>query len=139
MVPFTSSFSVGVFVPMPTTPPPSRPLDNPSLNSAAHGSGRKLSRSAAHNKLDTKKVRDLLKARGVTLLGGGLDEAPDAYKNSRKVIAAQADLVRVWAEFMPVIVRMAADSGSVLGEGKARDRRDSKPWRDRKGKKKKRH
>ena len=113
-------------------------LDNPSLNSAAHGSGRKLSRSAAHNKLDSKKVRELLKARGVTLIGGGLDEAPDAYKNSRQVIAAQADLVRVWAEFMPVIVRMAADSGSVLGEGKARDRRDSKPWRDRKGKKKRR-
>ena len=109
-------------------------LQNPSLNSAAHGSGRKLSRSQAHKKFDTKKVRALLKARGVTLLGGGLDESPDAYKNSREVIAAQADLVRVWAEFMPVIVRMAADSSSVLGEGKSRDRRDGKPWRDRKKK-----
>ncbi|MGB1252256.1 MAG: RtcB family protein [Candidatus Promineifilaceae bacterium] len=110
-------------------------LNNPSLNSAAHGSGRKMSRSQAHKKLDSKKVRELLKARGVTLIGAGLDEAPDAYKNSRDVIAAQADLVRVWAEFMPVIVRMAADSGSTLGEGQARERRDSKPWRDRKRKK----
>jgi tRNA-splicing ligase RtcB (3'-phosphate/5'-hydroxy nucleic acid ligase) len=47
----------------------------------------------------------------VKLLGGGLDEAPEAYKDSRVVMAAQADLVAAWAEFMPVIVRMDAPKG----------------------------
>ncbi len=98
-------------------------LDSPSLHSASHGAGRKMSRKAAHNKLDTKKVRSLLKARGVTLLGGGLDEAPDAYKDPRKVIAAQSDLVRVWGEFHPVIVRMAAD-GQTLGSSTKRNRKE---------------
>ena len=58
-------------------------------------------------------MRSYLKAKGVTLLGGGLDEAPDAYKDSRKVIAAQNELVKVWGEFHPVIVRMAADGQSL--------------------------
>ncbi|HFC11796.1 MAG TPA: RtcB family protein, partial [Anaerolineae bacterium] len=89
-------------------------LDSPSLHSASHGSGRKMSRGQAHKTFDRGKVRSLLKARGVTLIGGGLDEAPDAYKDPRKVLAAQSDLVRIWGEFHPVIVRMAAD-GTSLG------------------------
>ena len=109
-------------------------LTSPSLNSASHGSGRVLGRKAAAKKLDPKKVRSLLAARGVTLLGGGIDEAPDAYKNPHDVIAAQSDLVRVWAEFMPKIVRMAADSGSVLGEGSKRQRKEDDWKRDRRKK-----
>ncbi|MCK5920786.1 MAG: RtcB family protein, partial [Methylococcales bacterium] len=91
-------------------------LEHPSLNSAAHGSGRVLGRKRAIETLDANSVRKQLAKRGVTLLGGGLDEAPGAYKASRKVIAAQSDLVRVWAEFEPAIVRMAGDSGKTLGE-----------------------
>ena len=90
-------------------------LEHPSLNSAAHGSGRVLGRRQANKSLNANKVRAFLKSKGVTLIGGGLDEAPDAYKDSRRVIAAQSDLVRVWAEFHPVIVRMAADGGKLLG------------------------
>jgi tRNA-splicing ligase RtcB len=92
-------------------------LSHPSLNSAAHGSGRRMGRKQAHQRLDRQEVLKFLKKQGVTLLGGGLDEAPNAYKNSRDVIAAQADLVRVWAEFEPAIVRMAGDKkGKGLGE-----------------------
>ncbi|MCO5182440.1 MAG: RtcB family protein [Anaerolineae bacterium] len=91
-------------------------LEHPSLNSAAHGSGRQLGRKQAIRSLDSKQVRNSLEKKGVTLLGGGLDEAPDAYKDSRQVIAAQADLVEVWAEFRPKIVRMADDGGRSLGK-----------------------
>ena len=90
-------------------------LENKSLNSASHGSGRVLGRRQAIKKLDRNAIKAALKKKGVTLIGGGLDEAPDAYKDPRQVIAAQADLVDVWAEFMPVIVRMEAPRGKSLG------------------------
>jgi tRNA-splicing ligase RtcB (3'-phosphate/5'-hydroxy nucleic acid ligase) len=90
---------------------PEQVLENPSLNSAAHGSGRVLGRSQALKKIDPREVRQQLQKQGVKLLGGGLDEAPEAYKDSRVVMAAQADLVAAWAEFMPVIVRMDAPKG----------------------------
>lgn len=98
-------------------------LDSPSMHSASHGAGRRMSRRKAHESFDRGKVRSLLKARGVTLIGGGLDEAPDAYKDPRKVLAAQSDLVRIWGEFHPVIVRMAA-SGSSLGSSTKHNRKE---------------
>ena len=48
-----------------------------------------------------------LRERGITLIGGDLDESPQAYKPIEDVIAAQSDLVDVVGEFKPVIVRMA--------------------------------
>jgi tRNA-splicing ligase RtcB len=78
-----------------------------SLNSASHGAGRQMSRTKALNSLNKKEVRDLLAQRGVTLIGGDLDEAPMVYKDIHAVIAAQADLVEVLGKFTPKIVRMA--------------------------------
>lgn len=95
---------------------PEQILDHPSLNSAAHGSGRVLGRNQAFKTLNIQDVRKTLEKRGVTLIGGGLDEAPDVYKNSRQVIAAQSDLVAVWAEFEPIIVRMDGAKGKSLGK-----------------------
>lgn len=43
---------------------------------------------------------------GIVLVGGGVDEAPDAYKNIHQVMAAQTDLVEAVASFQPKIVRM---------------------------------
>jgi tRNA-splicing ligase RtcB len=77
-----------------------------ALNSASHGAGRALSRRAALNCI-TKTERDrYLKERGVTLLGGGLDEAPQAYKAVEAVVAAQSDLVEIVGRFKPLVVRM---------------------------------
>ena len=77
-----------------------------SLNSASHGAGRAMSRRAALDRI-TKTERDqYLKARGVTLLGAGLDESPQAYKNVEQVLAAQAELVDVIGKFRPIMVRM---------------------------------
>lgn len=46
---------------------------------------------------------------GITLIGGGKDEAPMAYKDIHEVMAAQQDLVDVVAIFTPKMVRMADD------------------------------
>ncbi|NDJ59696.1 MAG: RtcB family protein, partial [Chloroflexi bacterium] len=81
------------------------------LNSAAHGAGRAKSRRAALKEI-TKTERDrYLKARGVTLLGGGLDESPQAYKSIDDVINAQSDLIDVVGKFQPIMVRMADEKG----------------------------
>ena len=80
-----------------------------SLNSASHGAGRLMSRTKAFETL-TKTMRDqYLREKGVTLLGGGLDESPQAYKNINEVIAAQSELVEVIARFRPRIVMMTDD------------------------------
>ena len=84
-----------------------------SLNSASHGAGRKMSRRAAESSI-TRTQRDrYLQERGVKLLGGGIDESPQAYKDIREVIAAQTDLVEVLGQFMPRIVKMADEAGEV--------------------------
>ncbi|MCS6773795.1 MAG: RtcB family protein [Thermoflexales bacterium] len=80
-----------------------------SLNSASHGAGRQMSRNQAFNAI-TKKMRDAyLRERGVKLLGGGLDESPQAYKRIDEVIAAQSDLIDVIARFQPRLVMMTDD------------------------------
>jgi tRNA-splicing ligase RtcB len=80
-----------------------------ALNSASHGAGRQMSRRAALNTI-TKTERDrYLKERGVILLGGGMDEAPQAYKPINEVMEAQFELVDIVGRFKPIIVRMADD------------------------------
>ena len=92
-----------------------------SLNSAAHGAGRRMSRKQAFRELDWERVRRQLEAQGVELLSGGLDEAPDAYKDIRQVMAAQADLVVAVAEFHPKLVKM--DPGRSGGHRRKRKKR----------------
>jgi len=84
-----------------------------SLESASHGAGRLMSRTAALNSISRSTRDDYLKERGVTLLGGGMDESPQAYKPIDKVIAAQHDLVDVIGKFTPRIVRMADEPGDI--------------------------
>ena len=80
-----------------------------SLQSASHGAGRQMSRSKAKNSLTESAVKKYLEQQGVTLIGGGLDEAPMAYKDIHAVMAGQTELVDVLGEFYPKIVRMAGD------------------------------
>lgn len=82
-----------------------------SLYSASHGAGRLMSRKGALERI-TKPQRDrYLEERGVTLIGGGIDESPQAYKSIGDVIGAQSDLVDIVAEFKPILVRMADEPG----------------------------
>jgi tRNA-splicing ligase RtcB (3'-phosphate/5'-hydroxy nucleic acid ligase) len=80
-----------------------------SLDSAAHGAGRRLSRTKTRESTRWSHVKQVLAERNVTLLSAGLDEAPLAYKDIEQVMAAQRDLVRPLARFIPRIVRMAPE------------------------------
>ena len=81
-----------------------------SLESASHGAGRQMSRTAARETFRWAHVRPILEQAGVQLLSAGIDESPGAYKDIHSVMAAQADLVEVVARFDPRIVKMA-DAG----------------------------
>jgi tRNA-splicing ligase RtcB len=70
-----------------------------------------MSRKVAIKSIARLERDDYLRQRGVTLLGGGMDESPQAYKPIDAVIAAQQDLVDVIGKFMPRIVRMADEGG----------------------------
>lgn len=78
-----------------------------SLDSAAHGAGRVMSRTKAKKTFSWDEVRPLLASRGVRLLTAGLDEVPGVYKDIDEVMAAQADLVDPIARFLPRLVKMA--------------------------------
>ena len=77
-----------------------------SIYSASHGAGRKLSRTKAMQSITEKQLRDELAKHHVTLLGGGLDEAPFAYKNIEEVMKGQKSLVDIVGRFTPKIVKM---------------------------------
>jgi tRNA-splicing ligase RtcB len=78
-----------------------------SLQSAAHGAGRRMSRTRAKATFDWTTVQRFLKERRVTLLSAGLDEVPMAYKDIDTVMLAQQDLVEPLARFEPRLVKMA--------------------------------
>jgi tRNA-splicing ligase RtcB len=80
--------------------------ESASISSASHGAGRKMSRTAAINSITQNALKDMLGKHGVRLLGGGLDEAPHAYKDIDTVMAAQKKLVEVVGKFIPKIVKM---------------------------------
>src|SRR6186713_2308388 len=77
-----------------------------SVNSAAHGAGRKMSRTAALNTVTHDLLKKVLAQKGIKLLGGGLDEAPFAYKDIHQVMNAQRALVDTVGVFHPKIVKM---------------------------------
>jgi tRNA-splicing ligase RtcB len=80
-----------------------------SLNSASHGAGRVMSRSKAKENVTQNMLRQELERHAVELLGGGLDEAPMVYKDIRRVMGYQRELVEIIGEFSPKIVRMCGD------------------------------
>lgn len=80
-----------------------------AINSASHGAGRQMSRTKAIQSITKSDMKAILKDHNVTLIGAGLDEAPMAYKDINKVMAAQTELVDVVAKFEPKMVRMADD------------------------------
>jgi tRNA-splicing ligase RtcB len=98
--------------------------ESAAINSASHGAGRRMSRTAALNSITHKTLNDELAKHGVKLIGGGLDEAPFAYKDIHTVMDAQKQLVDTLGLFYPKIVKMDGatsrqwrkKSGEVLGE-----------------------
>lgn len=77
-----------------------------AVNSASHGAGRLMSRTKAMQSITHAALKDELAKHGVKLLGGGLDEAPFAYKDINLVMQSQKQLVDVVGKFTPKIVKM---------------------------------
>jgi len=95
-------------------------LQQASLCSTVHGAGRVMSRTEAAGKRNRKThqvikpgrisqeaLQTWLSGRGVILRGGGLDEAPQAYRRLPDVLQAQGSTVEVLHTLRPVIVVMA--------------------------------
>lgn len=80
--------------------------ENASINSASHGAGRRMSRTAALNSITAKQLKEEFEKHNVKLIGGGLDEAPFAYKDIEVVMKAQKHLVDTAGTFSPKIVKM---------------------------------
>ena len=98
------------------------PASADALYSTVHGAGRIMSRTAAKGKYvkdeNGKKIRQEGRVRhdemmkwlhkaGVTLRGGDLDEAPQAYRRLNEVLDAHGETIRVLHTLRPVGVAMA--------------------------------
>ena len=96
-----------------------------ALWSTVHGAGRVMSRTEARGKrkgwgakarivapgkVSWDMVNEWLGPKGVILRGGGLDEAPHAYRRLPEVISAQGETVKVLHTLTPVIVVMAGEN-----------------------------
>jgi tRNA-splicing ligase RtcB len=90
-----------------------------ALFSTVHGAGRVMSRTEAagkrtrsgmikkHGRIQPEMVEKWLAQKGVVLRGGGLDEAPQAYRRLPKVLEAQGPTIEVLHVLQPLIVVMA--------------------------------
>ncbi|MFF4449178.1 RtcB family protein [Streptomyces sp. NPDC001502] len=74
-----------------------------SFNSASHGAGRKMSRTAAKKRFSTRDLAEQTKGVECRKDSGVVDEIPGAYKSIEQVIDQQADLVQVVAKLKQVI------------------------------------
>lgn len=89
-----------------------------ALFSTVHGAGRVMSRTEAAGKrygphkgrggkISPKMMQDWVSARGVVLLGGGLDESPHVYRRLPDVLAAQGGTIEIQHTLRPLVVVMA--------------------------------
>jgi tRNA-splicing ligase RtcB (3'-phosphate/5'-hydroxy nucleic acid ligase) len=77
-----------------------------SINSASHGAGRLHSRGVCKSLFTLSDMKKQLAKADVSLIGGGIDECPMAYKNIDTVMALQSELVDVLGTFTPKFVKM---------------------------------
>jgi tRNA-splicing ligase RtcB len=94
-----------------------------SLYSTVHGAGRIMSRTEARGRFvkeGGKKIRQpgkvrhdewqaWMKDKAVLLLGGDLDEAPQAYRRLEKVLEHHKDTVKILHTLRPFAVAMAGN------------------------------
>ncbi|GAA5012524.1 RtcB family protein [Kitasatospora paranensis] len=81
-----------------------RGLGNESaFNSASHGAGRRMSRTAAKKKFTTRDLVEQTKGVECRKDSGVVDEIPGAYKSIEKVMDQQKDLVEVVAHLKQVV------------------------------------
>lgn len=86
-------------------------IDSPeacaSLYSTIHGAGRVFGRKEAKRRFSREQMDQWLMHRGVTVVGGDLDESPMAYRRLPQVLAHHSESVRVVHTLRPFAVAMA--------------------------------
>ena len=80
-----------------------------SYASAAHGAGRRMSRTKAKSLYNFRAVQRDLAQQGIRVLAAGADEVPGVYKDIDQVMREQSELVTTVARFDPKIVKMCGD------------------------------
>jgi tRNA-splicing ligase RtcB len=83
------------------------PQARESLYSTVHGAGRLFGRNEAKRRFARAEMDDWISRRGVTLVGGDLDESPMAYRRLPDVLAWHAGSIRVLHRLRPFAVVMA--------------------------------
>lgn len=86
-----------------------------TLHSTVHGAGRVMSRTRAkgnakkgiQGEISERAMQKWLSEAGVVLRGGGVDEAPQAYKRLTDVLGYHGDSIRVVHTLKPIGVAMA--------------------------------
>jgi tRNA-splicing ligase RtcB (3'-phosphate/5'-hydroxy nucleic acid ligase) len=78
-----------------------------SLYSTVHGAGRLFGRKEAKRRFTRAEMDAWLNRRGVSLIGGDLDESPMAYRRLPEVLAHHAGTVKVCHTLRPFAVAMA--------------------------------
>lgn len=79
------------------------------LQSTIHGAGRVFGRKEAKRRFQRAEMDNWLRARGVTLMGGDLDESPMAYRRLKDVLEYHAGTVKILHTLRPVGVVMAGE------------------------------
>ncbi|WP_354642593.1 RtcB family protein [Kitasatospora camelliae] len=74
-----------------------------AFNSASHGAGRKMSRTAAKKRFTTRDLVEQTQGVECRKDAGVVDEIPGAYKSIEKVMDQQRDLVEVVAHLKQVV------------------------------------
>ena len=87
------------------------------LYSTVHGAGRIHGRKEAKRRFQRAEMDEWLRARGVMLIGGDLDESPMAYRRLPDVLATHGNTIRIQHMLRPFGVVMAGD-------------KESDPWKD---------
>jgi tRNA-splicing ligase RtcB len=84
-----------------------------SLSSAAHGAGRRFSRSEARRTITPAMAAAVVREAGVLVRGLAVDESPLAYKDIETVMQVQiaAGLIRPVAKMRPLVVVMSGTEG----------------------------
>ena len=78
-----------------------------ALYSTVHGAGRKMSRTKAKKEISKEDMQTWIDDAGVRLRGGGLDEAPQAYKRLSDVLQFHSNTIRILETLKPLGVAMA--------------------------------
>jgi tRNA-splicing ligase RtcB (3'-phosphate/5'-hydroxy nucleic acid ligase) len=78
-----------------------------ALYSTVHGAGRVFGRKEAFRRFTREQMQEWLRARGVVVSGGDVDESPMAYRRLPDVLAAHEGTVRVLHRLRPFAVVMA--------------------------------